>query len=358
MGEQLRARTVRPEDLTIVEVDRWNTLCESSAALRTPFLTATFVRMVGEIVPTVRVCIIENAGEPVAFFPFQFATAARRSLGYAERLAGELSDYFGIVAEPGFRIDHDQLLRLAGLHGILFTHLDATQNLFGLSGEQPDVGLRIDLPTGGSEYWEQRRAFDKRLVSDTERCWRRIEEKFGPLRFEFHAAERSTSVERLIELKRAQFARTAVPDVLADERSRKLLHRLSLSDAEACSGVMTTLYAGDRYAASHFGIRSWSTLHYWWPVYDPDLRAYSPGRLLLYAIIRDAAANGISRIDLGAGDTPAKRNFATSEQTYLRGFWRRNNAQAFAIQAYQSILWRVNRGSRVASVRKHASPAQ
>jgi CelD/BcsL family acetyltransferase involved in cellulose biosynthesis len=352
--DKFSARTVSPSDLTAIEIDRWNALCQLNPALKTPFMSATFTRIAAEVFPGVRICVIEVAGEPAAFFPFQFRSTARQTLGYAERVGGELSDYFGIVGTAGLRLNENRLLSLAKLHGMLFSHLDSSQREFGLAGEDPEVGLRINLDKGGEAYWEDRRTVDKHFVADTERCRRRLEEKFGPIQFEYKTSDPLSHLDHLIELKRAQYARTGVPDVLRSDRARAFLRLLALSNDATCEGIVTTMFVGDKFAASHFGLQGSGTLHYWWPVFDPDLRSYSPGRLLLQAVIRKSTANGVNRIDLGAGDTPAKRDFANGENRYLRGFWRRNNAQAFAIHAYQSVLWRLDRRAAILASQKQS----
>jgi len=62
--------------------------------------------------------------------------------GIGERLGGELSDYFGLVAEAGFHIDAQTLLRLSGLRSLFYTQLDEGQQNLGLIGEKPIQGSR------------------------------------------------------------------------------------------------------------------------------------------------------------------------------------------------------------------------
>ena len=69
----------------------------------------------------------------------------------------------------------------------------------------------------------------------------------------------------------------------------------------------------------HFGLRSQRVFHYWFPVYDPAYGKYSPGLVLLMAIVEASAAHGLLQIDLGAGQQEYKRRLATAERTLLGG---------------------------------------
>jgi CelD/BcsL family acetyltransferase involved in cellulose biosynthesis len=258
-------------------------------------------------------------------------------------VGGQLSDYFGIVAEEGFSLEPRRLLSLAGLNTLRFTNLEESQSSFGLSGEGREIGHRIDFPQGGAEYWTARRRLDKRFVTDTERRERKAVEEYGPIRFTFCETSWEMPLAQLMSAKRAQYARTGVRDALSDARNRDFLARLAGSKDPLCSGTMSTLYAGDTWIASHFGLVCNKTLHYWFPAYNPELRSLSPGRLLLKSIIDASDETGIARIDRGAGDTVAKRDFSTSSHSFHRGLWYRSNAISLGYRLGLSLRWRLAR---------------
>jgi CelD/BcsL family acetyltransferase involved in cellulose biosynthesis len=341
VSDALLARTVHPDRLSDAEVACWNDLCRTVPAFTTPFLSFPFTRAAAQVFHGVRVCVVERSGRPVAFFPFQFGSRLNQLLGFGERVGGSLSDYFGIVAAPDVRLSPERLLALSGLNAVFFTHLDDSQEPYGLSGEQPEIGLRVVVGQDGDAYWQARRKHDPHFVAETDRRWRKLGNAAGPVRFVFHEADPLPHLDRLIALKRIQYAQTGVGDVLADTGAQTFLKTLAGTDDPLCRGVMTTLYAGDTYVASHFGLMCEGTFHYWFPAYNADLGSLSPGRLLLRAVVGEARQQGIRRIDLGAGDSQAKRAFANEQQAYLRGLWRRSTPQAFVIQAWQSLRWRL-----------------
>jgi len=145
------------------------------------FLSYPYARAVASCVPSVRVCRLMQDGRVAGFFPFQYRSSAHAALGIGQRLAGEMSDYFGLVAEPGFRIAERALLDACGLRSLAFTHLDESQRENGLAGDKSEVGHRIDFPQGGKAFWEEKERQDKKFVSDTERRERKLIREHGAL---------------------------------------------------------------------------------------------------------------------------------------------------------------------------------
>jgi CelD/BcsL family acetyltransferase involved in cellulose biosynthesis len=235
------------------------------------------------------------------------------------------------------------LLRLSGLKSLYFTHLDESLYSGGLVGGKPEVGHRIDFPQGGEAFWEEKRRDDKKFVSDTERRERKLIREYGAMRFTFCEEHGEAALSDLIARKREQYQRTGVMDSLRAKRTRDILHALSGTRDEQCRGMVSTLYAGDTWVASHFGLRSGATLHYWFPVYNPALKAFAPGRILLKQIILDAQIHGLARIDRGAGDSVAKRDFSTSQHFFYSGLWQRPSIAALSHRTGLSIGWRLER---------------
>jgi CelD/BcsL family acetyltransferase involved in cellulose biosynthesis len=304
------------------------------------FLSYPYARAVASCVPSVRVCRLMQDGRVAGFFSFQYSSSAHAAAGIGQRLGGEMSDYFGLVAEPGFRIAERDLLRFCGLRSLAFSNLDESQGENGLAGDKPEVGHRIDFPQGGKAFWEEKERQDKKFVSDTERRERKLIREYGEMRFTFSEENPAALLGELIAFKRAQYHRTGVADALRAKRTRDILYALCGTRDEQCHGTVSTLYAGDTWVASHFGLRSGSTLHFWFPVYNPELRAFAPGRILLKQIILGTQL-GLERIDRGAGDSVAKRDFSTSQHYFFSGLWQRPGIAALAHRVELGVSWRL-----------------
>ena len=170
----LKADILLPSNFSDTDIAAWKHFNISTPGLTAAFLSYPYVLAAEKAFGEVRVCRISSEGGPIAFFPYQYGSAMHRRFRIGQRLAGELSDYYGIISKPGVKIDPHNLLTLSKLDAVLFTHLDETQLALGLSGQSPELGHIIDFSGGAREFWEARRSSDKKFVSDTERLDRRL----------------------------------------------------------------------------------------------------------------------------------------------------------------------------------------
>lgn len=340
-AQSLSAKVLVPGQLTESDIARWRTFMRQSSFLQSAFLSWPFVATAARVFRFVRVAKFVVDDEVVGFFPFQAGSLFQHLLGAAERVGGEVADSFGLVAKPGFSIAPSELLRLCRLSAIYFTHLDQGQLQFGLTGEKPETGLRIEFPEGGAAFWEALRSSDRKFTADTERRERKLIAEHGPLRFVFRCDDAHHQLDHLIVAKRAQYRRTDAADSLRQDTVRTFLRALLASGDLDCHATLSVLYAGEQWIAMHFGLVCGSTLHYWFPVYNPAMRAFAPGRLLIKTMIESSPSTGLKAIDRGTGDSAAKREFATSSRQYLRGVWSRPGLGGMAYRTGLSVGWRL-----------------
>jgi CelD/BcsL family acetyltransferase involved in cellulose biosynthesis len=116
----------------------------------------------------------------------------------------------------------------------------------------------------------------------------------------------------MMDWKSNQYRRTGVGDVFAFDWTVALLRRLHETQAADFQGQLSALHAGEHLVAVHFGMRTESVMHYWFPVYDPQFQDYTPGLTLLLEIARDAAEQGLLRLDLGKGTEDYKISMKTA----------------------------------------------
>jgi CelD/BcsL family acetyltransferase involved in cellulose biosynthesis len=351
------SRVIRPDALSPRERAVWSGFQAAAPGLQSAFLSWQFTVDAGAVDPRVRICVFGPADAPSAFFPFQWSGGWRGRIGIAERVGGDISDYFGLIAGSGFRISPAELLRAAGIPTLLFSHLDETQLAYGLTGEEPRIGLRIEFPDGGPAFLKSLREKKKSLLRETERRLRKLEQAVGPIAFLADAADRPDLLEQLVDAKIAQYDRTGagVPP-LATPAGRELVRRLFRRRDPECTGVLSALLAGDDWVALHFGLRAAGTLHYWFPVYNPRHAALGPGRLLLHKTLEAADELQIRAIDRGEGDTPVKRDYATDEHVFYLGAWRRPGMFGVIANAGLSLGWRIDRQRRAWTQPEQARP--
>lgn len=338
----LSGRTCAPDALSAAELAAWAALNASVPALHSPFLSAAYAQAVQRAGMPVRVCVISRGGRPVGFLPYQMSGTLATLLGSAEPAGAEMTDYFGLVAEPDLRLAPQQLLRLAGLSYLNFTHLDAGQQAYGLTGEQPRVGLRVRLDPQAEAPLQALLADSHKYRNDSARRLRQLVKEVGEVRFVLdQESGRAALLEQLVEQKRAQYARTGAFDALAAPWRRHLLNELLQVRQPGCRSMLSSLYAGDQWVAFHYGLLGNNQLQYWLPVYNPAMSKYAPGRQLIHSVIEASRDAGIHVIDRGEGDTPSKRELANEEHAFLRGVWRRASVAGQAARALQSLKWRL-----------------
>jgi CelD/BcsL family acetyltransferase involved in cellulose biosynthesis len=234
-----------------------------------------------------------------------------------------------------------ELLNACRLSSFLFTHLDETQTAFGLSGGGPAKGLRIRSAAGGADFLLDLAQRDKKFFQDTERRMKKLERDRGSVRFALEDP-RGETLEWLLDTKVAQYQRTGkTRHPFSKQRDRDFLEHLASQDDPLCKPRLTALYCNEKRIAAHFGLQCASTLAYWFPVYDPEFRSYSPGRLLMWETLKRAPELGIDCVDRGEGDTQAKRDFANEEHFYYRDYYFKPGLTALADKALNSIGWRL-----------------
>ncbi len=338
---QWAARITTPLRLSANEIAQWDSLCLRVPGLQSPFLTPHFACAVAKVKPHVRVCVVELGGKVAGFFPFQFASAPHRLLGIAESLAGYMAGYSGLVAEPGVTVSPDLLLRLCGVAFLRVCYMEESQRALALQAGIAERGLIIRLDHGSEAYWNELKQRDRHFVAETERRQRQLEKAHGPLKLVMIGPDqRPLELERLIRYKRQQYRKTGAFDVLSMNWKRDLLMHLAGSSEPTCSGVLSSLYAGETWVASQFSLRNQGVLNYYFPVYNPELPKYSPGRLLLKFMIDNCETLGLTTVDRCAGDTPAKRDFANDSHLLFSGYWHRPTPISLLYRASCSIMWR------------------
>ena len=313
----MRVSVLRPQELSDGQLAAWRRLQDGNAGLASPFLRPEFALLTAAVRQDVFAAVVEQDGEEHGFFAFQQHRRVGRPVG------GGLSDCQGIVAVSGWDCDARALTRAAGLTVYTFTQMRADQRPFVPFHRQAAESPVIDLAEGGfASYAQERRAAGRNIVTQTMSHARRLERQLGPLSFVWHDPD-PRSLTRLIEWKRHQYRQDrwgGALDMFSHRWTAELLERIHAMQTKGFGGVLSTLWAGSTMVAAHMGMHSSTVLHYWFPAYDPVHAKFAPGRILLLEMVRGAAAAGIRRIELGAGDEGYKRRFANGAVSVAAGF--------------------------------------
>ncbi len=144
------------------------------------------------------------------------------------------------------------------------------------------------------------------LLADSRRQRRRLEKELGEVKLVFDDP-RPETFELCLRWKSAQYLATGNRDLFADPAHVRLFSELTRRGALSVSA----LCAGERVVAAHLGVLAAGRFYYWIPAYDPGLRSYSPGRLLLESLVELSRERGDREFDFLLGDEPYKWQYAT-----------------------------------------------
>jgi CelD/BcsL family acetyltransferase involved in cellulose biosynthesis len=290
----------------------WTRLLAEKNAAPSPYLTPEFYEAVAQVRPSARVLIGHQAGVPVLFFPFhRNGIAGAAGLGHA--IGGPVNDVQGVIARADIQLDARALMRAAGLSLLSLKHAVGSDPVFAAghtASQTRHAGHVMDLSAGFAAYEQDRTPFAKSAFKALRTRQAKAEVQYGPVSHRFWDTDPG-SLEALMTWKRQQFAATGQTNVLEVEWVHALVRNLMGRPFGADLSVqLSSLFFGERLVAVHLGLRTATTLHYWFPAYDADVQELSPGNILLYRMAQEAAREGVLQIHLGAGDYRYKHEFA------------------------------------------------
>lgn len=307
--------TVIPgKELTLDHQLQWRRIQHANPALDSPYFCPEFTLAVAEVRDDVQIAILEDSGEIVGFFAFQ-----RGRMGCGKPVGAHLSDFQGVVIYKDVTWTAEELISGCRLTMWDYDHFIQSQHYFNQYHKHTAASPYMDLSGGFATYMQGRSEAGVKPLSRLRTLSRKLEREIGPIRFECNISD-SEALHKLLAWKSDQYLASGGVDLLhAKNWACRLLERIHQRQTEHFRGMLSTLYVGGALAAAHFGMRSHSVWHYWFPAYDPRLARYSPGLILLMRMAEAAESIGIRRIDLGRGGELYKQRFMSGALTLAEG---------------------------------------
>jgi len=293
-------------ELTSECIQRWAELQRTNADTDTPFFRPEFTTLCAKVRPDIEVAKWSEGGELVGFFAYQ---RQKGNIGWP--VGGSLADMQGFIVQPGKHICIGELTRATGLQTLHYDHVVASQAGFSPFHKVVDDAPFIDLKDGYQAYRDERRKAGSSLIGQAERKRRKLEREVGPVRFEYHTTDPQV-LEMLIAWKRRQLQQSNYSDVLQEQWLRELFRLTCLEDSVEYCGRLSALYAGGNLIAIHLGLQSYDVHSSWMPTYNPEYSKYSPGLILHTDLAREAATQGVTRVDLGRGQNALKTSLMSN----------------------------------------------
>jgi CelD/BcsL family acetyltransferase involved in cellulose biosynthesis len=303
-------RTVTFDRLSEDELTAWKAIQRAEPALASPYFRPEFAQIIHAVRNNVEVAVLEAAGKPVGFFPFE------RGWGNRGRPIGTwLSDYHGVIIRQDVELDPIALLRGCGLSSWQFNHLVCPNSSFAKYVIQTAASPYVDLSQGFNAYEE---SLPRHVRSEAARRRRKVEREIGPLRFEPNVRD-SAVLSTLLAWKTEQYKRYYQPNHLGLHWVREMLETILERRGDDFTAIMPALYYGDKVIAIAYYLRSHNVLHSWITSYDRAAACYAPGLQLIFDVLKLAADSGVSVVDFGRGEEKYKQIFKTGETQVAEG---------------------------------------
>jgi CelD/BcsL family acetyltransferase involved in cellulose biosynthesis len=292
----MRASVVHPAELGPAEQLLWRSFVQDSS-LGSPFLSWPFVEAIGQVRDDARVATFFDGPEICGFLPFQ---AGSDHTGLP--IGATACDAQAVLARPGWTFEPGELIDAAGLSRWSFDHLTTQQAAFHPYHHRRHRSPFVDLAGGYDAFVEEVRTHSRDLITQVGRRRRKLEREVGPVRCHWQSSDPEADLLLLSQWKSEQYAREGTWDRFAVPWIAQALDLLAGSRDPTCTGLLTSVRAGDQLVAAHFGLLGTDRLSWWFPTYNPEFARYSPGLILLLDIIAEAAKRGLRMVDLGRGE--------------------------------------------------------
>ncbi|MFO0901898.1 MAG: GNAT family N-acetyltransferase [Pirellulales bacterium] len=330
-----RIEVVNGRELDATSIQTWEALRQRNAQLRSPFFACEYTRIMAAERSDVEVGVLLRDGREVGYFPYQ------RSGSSAVPVGESLTDFQGFIVDADEPISPPEYLRGCRLSTCKFRYLAAGWRELETYRYRRLRSPVIGLARGMASFEESTAARGSDLIPKCTRGLRTLAKKVGPTRMELDCRD-ALVLERLLEWKALQHQRNGTHDGFGEPESRRILQRLVATHDPTLAGVVSGFYAGEHLVAAALNLRSHETLHVWITAYNPEFSKFSPGLLCMMELVREAAADGVTRIDLGHGDEPYKYRFCTETDEVFEACIARGTVSGWAhhcvYRARQSLL--------------------
>lgn len=309
----------------------WTAMRTENFALASPYFAVEFAEVMAAARADTRVLAVSRNGSPAAFLPLHMSRS-----GVARPIGGPLGDHHGLITDTP-DLDLEPVLGDAGFGLLAFHGALADQTAFLRHCEAPpEISWVADLSRGFDAFMGDCTTADAKAMRNIRARQRKLDALDAEVVFRIDD-RRPDALATLLAAKRDQYHRTRALDVFSVPWTRAVIDDLFRRNDPALAGVLSTLEIDGTLAAAHFGMRSQSVLHYWFPVFWPEHARLGPGLSLFLAMARQLSDDGITAIHLGPGEYDFKRRLSNAGFGVVSGQIRRPSLTTHLAVASDSL---------------------
>lgn len=292
-------------------------------------------------------------GQTVMLFALGMTTQrAGRVLGF---LGGEVTDYsaplvapscLAYLNQPVFNALWRKIVALLPVVDVVsFKRMparleDSLNPMVWIDGMQATEQAHAASLTATYDAFQSERS--AKMFADTRRQWRRLcETGDARLLVQVDAADKAAVIAALARQKSRRWQETGSRDLFAEPGYLDFYTQLANAGIAGGEVVVSGLAVDGQWIATHWGVR-YGTRFYWlMPGYENERWArYSPGRVLLDAVVQWAITEKLTVFDLTVGDESYKRQWADTVLPLYAGMYGvsvRGKAWVALLTAYRRL---------------------
>jgi CelD/BcsL family acetyltransferase involved in cellulose biosynthesis len=318
----VRVVLCRPADLGPAEISRWRQLQREDPRQANPFLAPEFAIVLARHRPDTWVAVLEDGSGIVGFFPFH-----RGRFGIGRALGYGVSNLQGVVHTSGLEWDSADLLARCGLAVFEFDEFLPYQcQRLAPRHVESEPAPFTDLSVG-FDVWLKTKLATTRALKAIQRKQRKLEREVGELSFTFDSRHGDT-LDLLMHWKSLQYRRTGRFDRFARPWFRSAFTDLAEVSTPDFAAVRSVLSVDGRPVAIEQSLYANGILSDWFPAYDVDVAAYSPGQVCFLETFRAASRHGVHEVDFGKGYAQHKEIFKDGDHAVAGGWAERRSPVA------------------------------
>lgn len=256
------------------------------------------------------VLVVRDKGCLVAVAPFYIYSGSASRPRQLTLIGNGISDTCDILIDPDvFGVDRALACRLHATQQFWcsydFRDLPENSALLQMVRSQFGGSVIEDAPcvTIALDAWRARpsAAGPERIVTDLRRCRRRAEE-LGTLRVELASTfDLSDALEALFRLHARRWRAVGQEGVLNGTELHAFHREIAAQFSQRKWLRLYRLFLGGRLIAASYGFFLRSRAYYYIAGFDPEFAKFSPGKMLLYHFISEAAAGDAIEFDFLRG---------------------------------------------------------
>lgn len=302
--------TIPASKLSQQHASRWAEIQQEDLRFASPFLHPRYTQGLAAVRDDIRVLIMRQDGLDVGFFPYETCGQIARPAGFP------MSSHSAVITTAtGWRAS--EILAATGKRALRFDQWIPDQVELESCASIEAACASVDLRNGFDAYLNEKRREGSKSYTETSRLRRKLSREVGEV-----CCIPSTdpaALEQLLAWKSEQCERTNFADLFAFSWSSALLKHLAAQATGEFGTLLWELRAGKQLVAVNLALRAQHVAHGWFMAFDPTYRKFSPGMMLMFGVLQDSEQLGITRFELGKGQTGFKQRLMTHASSVLEG---------------------------------------